>query len=168
METRFSITVEHTPRQKGPLVLMFFSRMYEIPSITFDKLAASDFAHLLKSKMFKNLASMGGGIGKTLQGKSQLTLSKITAVKALASVAVMGDDAMLRLEVIKEPRSNTVRPVGAGDGMCITLEALVKGSLLAISQGLPSTVALHYKWGIISRLDLFKWVDGRIKRRHRL
>lgn len=76
----------------------------------------------------------------------------IIAYDALAAAYLMGDKAADRLKIIETPRSewpNTIHQVvgngselnsldGTGDGMRIALEALLRGSLLAVSQGLSS------------------------------
>jgi inosine-uridine nucleoside N-ribohydrolase len=189
-----------------------FLQNNQIPSMVFDRNAATNLKHPLQPAMFTDMASTGGLIGQYLdhiaeQQESTFFLAatgpaherfgyvaasgtekgsegldwnrykartrwpkdqpqpttfaelrpytNIIAYDALAAASVMGDEAMVRLKTIVTPRSewpNTIHQVvgngsepnsldGTGDGMCITLEALLRGSLLAVTQGLSSNPA---------------------------
>lgn len=133
-------------RRAGPNFYKFLMEK-KIPSIVFDRDITREFRVPLTAKMFDNNANTEVGTELNLIAKGG---ADITWSDALASASVIGDEAMLRLGVIKTPfpwySQSIHQEVGSGreklnvtgDGMRIALEALFRGSLLAIPQPLPS------------------------------
>lgn len=126
-----------------------FLREKKIPSIVFDRDITREFRVSLTAKMFDNNANTEVGRELNLIAKEE-NRADITWTDALASASVIGDEAMLCLGVIKTPfpwcSQRIHQEVGSGreklnvtgDGMCLVLEALFRGSLLTITQRLPS------------------------------
>ncbi|PQE15345.1 hypothetical protein CJF32_00010807 [Rutstroemia sp. NJR-2017a WRK4] len=121
-----------------------FLKDNKISSMAFEN-AAINLKHPLPRKMFTDLANTGE-IGQYLNNVAERQESKF-----FFAASLMGDKAMDRLKIIVTPRSEwpeTIHQVvgngsenslnGTGDGVSTTLEALIRGSLLAVSQGLSS------------------------------
>jgi hypothetical protein len=151
---KLKVDVEATNNVLDPdaaTIFYNFLQEYKVPSIVFNRNAATNLKHPHPRTLFNDIASTSE-IAQYLDKVAELQEATFSLDATLAAAVVMNNKAIDRLKIIETSRSalsNTIHQVvgngsepnsldATGDGMCTYLEALLRGSLLAASQGLSS------------------------------